>query len=185
MRVTDAGGGDAEIVRRVKSGDRDAYRELVQRYQDTLYRYAYGFLGDSDAAADVVQASFVHAFTRLDTLRDDGSYGGWVYRMCVNRCRDELKSRRRRDTTLDAAPAAALTSPDATDDEVHAAEMRRALMDAMSSLNAEHREAFVMKHIEERSYDEMAALLGASVSALKMRVLRAREALRAALQEVV
>lgn len=176
---------DAEVVRRVQRGDREAYRVLVERYQDTLFRYAVSLVRERDAAAEVVQATFVHAFTRLQTLRDGASFGGWVYRMCVNRCRDHLKSVRRRDVTLEDAPLAALSASGRTDELLERRELRRTLDDALAALTDEYREAFVMKHVEERSYEEMSDVLGVSVPALKMRVHRAREALKTTLEEVL
>jgi RNA polymerase sigma-70 factor, ECF subfamily len=181
----EAGLSDADAVRRVRRGERDVYRALVVRYQDTLYRYALSMVGDADTAADLVQATFVNAYAKLAKLRDDASFGGWVYRMCMNRCRDHLKSVRRRDVGLDDTPAHVLAAPERTDHALEHEELRRQLDDALATLNEDHRAAFVMKHVEERSYDEMADVLGASVPALKMRVHRAREALRSALEEVL
>ena len=176
---------DAEVVRRVRRGDREAYCALVERYQDTLYRYAYSMVRERDVATDLVQATFVNAFAQLSTLRDGDSFGGWAYRMCVNRCRDHLKSRRRRDVPLDDAPPTALAGTMRTDEPLERRELRRTLDEALASLSDEYREAFVMKHVDERSYDEMSEVLGASVAALKMRVHRAREALKSALEEVL
>jgi len=176
---------DAEVVRRVRHGDRDVYRVLVERYQDTLFRYALSMVRERDIALDLVQATFVNAFTQLSKLRDGTSFGGWAYRMCMNRCRDHLKSRRRRDVSLDDVAPHALASPARADAPLESDELRRSLDDAMASLSDELREAFVLKHIEGRSYEEMARLQGRSVGALKMRVHRAREALKNALEEVL
>jgi RNA polymerase sigma-70 factor, ECF subfamily len=176
---------DAEIVGRVRRGDRDAYRLLVIRYQDLLYRYALSLIRDPDVAADMVQASLISGYEQLDRLRDESSFGGWIYRMCGNRCRDYLKSARRRDVPLDLSPDEALQSSSRADAALADAELRSALDDALSRLSEEHREAFMLKHVEERSYEEMSTLLGASVPALKMRVHRAREALKSALEEVL
>jgi RNA polymerase sigma-70 factor, ECF subfamily len=187
MAPEDAAAGltDAAAVGRVRRGEREVYRTLVERYQDSLYRYAVSMVGDPDTAADMVQATFVNAYAKLARLRDDASFGGWVYRMCMNRCRDHLKSVRRRDVGLDETPAHVLASPARTDYPLEHRELRRQLDDALAILNEDLRAAFVMKHVEECSYDEMADVLGASVPALKMRVHRAREALRSALEEVL
>jgi RNA polymerase sigma-70 factor, ECF subfamily len=187
MAPEDAAAGltDAVAVGRVRRGEREVYRTLVERYQDTLYRYAVSMVGDPDTAADMVQASFVNAYAKLGKLRDDASFGGWVYRMCVNRCRDHLKSVRRRDVGLSETPAHVLASAARTDYPLEHRELRGQLDDALAQLNDDLRTAFVMKHVEECSYDEMADVLGASVPALKMRVHRAREALRSALEEVL
>jgi len=177
--------GDAELVRHVRRGEREAFRVLVYRYQDTLFRYAYNLVGEGDTAADMVQASFVSAYSQIAKLDEASKFGAWVHRICINRCRDHLKSRRRRDVPLDDTPQHALTSAERADALVERNELRSALDHALTRLNDEHREAFVLKHIEERSYEEMSELLGASVAALKMRVHRAREALKSALEEVL
>lgn len=176
---------DAELVRHVRRGEREAFRALVYRYQDLLFRYADALVGERDTAADMVQGAFVTAFARIGTLTEPSKFGGWVHRICVNRCRDHLKSRRRRDIPLDDSPASALTASERADALVERNELRSALDHALAKLSDEHREAFVLKHLEERSYEEMSTLLGVSVAALKMRVHRAREALRSALEEVL
>jgi RNA polymerase sigma-70 factor, ECF subfamily len=176
---------DAALVRRVRLGNRDAYRDLVLRYQDTLFRCALSMVHEHDVAADLVQSTFVNAYTRLSKLQADEAFGGWVYRMCVNRCRDHLKSVRRRDVPLDLTPPDALTARDRADAALDRTELRRALDGAMQTLGEEARIAFLMKHVEERSYEEMSELLSVTVPALKMRVHRAREALKMALQEVL
>lgn len=181
----DSGQTDAEVVRRVRRGDRDAYRILVQRYQDTLFRCAVSMVREADTAAELVQATLVNAYASLSKLRDDASFGGWVYRMCTNRCRDHLKSGRRRDVPLDAGPALVLESGSRADESLERQELRRSLDDALATLNDDYREAFVLKHVEEKSYDEMSDMLGVSIPALKMRVHRAREALKSALEEVL
>ncbi|HSJ10641.1 MAG TPA: sigma-70 family RNA polymerase sigma factor [Longimicrobiales bacterium] len=178
-------GTDAAVVRRVRRGDREAYRVLVERYQDTLFRCALSMVHERDTAAELVQATFVHAYANLAKLRDADNFGGWVYRMCTNRCRDWLKSHRRRDVPLESSPGHLLASPLRADEGLERAELRRSLDDALSSLSDEYREAFMLKHVEEKSYDEMSGLLGVTVPALKMRVHRAREALRSALEEVL
>jgi RNA polymerase sigma-70 factor, ECF subfamily len=176
---------DAEVVGRVRRGDRDAYRLLVARYQDLLYRYALSMLGEPDGAADVVQATLVNGYIKLSKLRDAGNFGGWIYRMCGNLCRDQLRSARRRDVPLESAPEAVLGAVDRADGPLDQDELRRALDEALGALSAEHRTAFLLKHVEGLSYDDMSALVGASVPALKMRVHRARDLLRSALEEVL
>ena len=176
---------DAEVVQRVWRGDRDAFRVLVHRYQDTLFRCAVSLVNDRDVAADVVQATFVKAFEDIRKLDDRSNFGGWAYRSCINRCRDYLKSRRRRDVALDEAPSSSVISRDHADGALERNELRRSLDDALAMLSDECREAFVLKHVEEKSYEEMSQVLDASVPALKMRVHRAREALKSALEEVL
>jgi RNA polymerase sigma-70 factor, ECF subfamily len=175
---------DAEEVRRVLRGEAARYEVLVRRYQEPLYRHAFGMVGDADAAADLVQDSLVKAYTRLGTC-DPDRFAGWLFRILRNRCKDYLKSRRRRDVPLlDDGPHAAPASDDPVR-TLERTETGRAVARALARIPPSQREAFLLKHVEGRSYEEMAELLGAGISALKMRVMRAREALQEMLKDDV
>ncbi len=167
--------GDGEVVARVLAGEHELFRVLVKRHQDMLHAHAMRMTGQRDVAADLVQSALVKAFTRLDRCRNPDRFGSWAFRIVANGSKDYLKNVRRGHLSLDAvAPLAGQHDP-ARDTEQRA--LRRRLDDAFSRLPPDQREAFVMKHEEGRSYEEMSDLLGASVGALKMRVHRAREML--------
>lgn len=170
---------DGELVRRVRTGAREEFGELVHRHQDSLYRYALGMVGGGDAAADIVQDSFVKAFSSLDRCQEPDRFGAWVFRILRNRCLDYLKNRRRRDVPLE--DDAEYDSGDDPGSCLDRAEIQRAVGAALLELPHAQREAFLMKHVDDLSYDEMAELTGVSVSALKMRVKRARETLQGVL----
>ncbi|HYH81539.1 MAG TPA: RNA polymerase sigma factor [Longimicrobium sp.] len=174
---------DAELIRRILAGERELYAGLVMRYQDTLFRHAAAMVADRDAAADLVQESFVKAFTRLHTCEPD-RFGAWVFRILRNRCKDWLKNRRQHTTPLLADDHAA---PDGDDPvrTLERTELGRVVEAALLRLPAAQREAFLLKHVDGLSYEEMAERLETGVSALKMRVMRAREALQEILRDVV
>lgn len=172
---------DHEVVARVAAGDRDAFRLLVRRYQDMLFRHALRMTGEHDVAADLVQSSLVKAYTNITRCRDPERFGAWLYRILANACKDHLKSKRRKDVSIeDQTHIPDLGVSPAGD--LERAQLRALLNQAVAALPASLREAFVMKHIEGRSYEEMAELLETSVPALKMRVHRAREALKEQLE---
>ena len=167
---------DAQCVRSVLDGDREAFSALVRRHQAELYRYARNLRIDHDVASDLVQDAFVTAYTRLDQCDDPARFRFWLFRIHRNRCLDWLRDIRRRSVALEDVT---LEAGDRTPHEAASgAEMRRSLQSALDSLSEDLREAFLMKHHEGRSYQEMAQLAEASVSAMKMRVHRARESLR-------
>ena len=167
---------DAQAVRAVLQGQPDMYAVLVRRYQDVLFAHAVRMVGGRDEAADMVQRSFVRGFTRLGSCRNPEHVGGWLFRILANECRDRLRARRELSLeTLPPLPDRAGRDPD---DDAHTEELRARLDAALDRLEPEQREAFVMKHVEGRSYEEMSTLLGATVGALKMRVHRAREGLQ-------
>lgn len=173
--------GDGEVVARVLAGDREAFRILVRRHQDMLFGHALRMTGHGDVAADLVQASLIKAYTNLDRCQNPERFGAWAFRIVANRSKDYLKNVRRRDVALDAAPPT--PGEDDPERDLEREELRTRLEAALGRLPPEQREAFVMKHEEGRSYEEMADLLEVSVGALKMRVHRAREALMKLLAE--
>jgi RNA polymerase sigma-70 factor (ECF subfamily) len=172
---------DAQAVRAVLAGSTDAYAVLVRRYQDVLFAHAARMVGARDEAADMVQRALVRGFHKLASCREPERVGGWLFRILANECRDRLRARRT-ELSLDTLPP--LRDPVAADpdEDAHTEELRGRLYQALDRLEPEQREAFVMKHVEGHSYEEMASLLGASVGALKMRVHRAREGLQSLLE---
>lgn len=167
---------DRELVLRAMSGDHGSFAALVERYQAPLFRHAFGMVADSDVAADLVQDSLVRAYDRLDSCNDPARFGPWIFRILRNRCHDHLRDVRQRTQPVHEATALA---PDRDDPEItyRRTELRVHIEEALASLPVAQREAFLLKHVEGFSYEEMAEMLDASVSALKMRVLRARDTL--------
>jgi len=173
---------DEQVVRDVLAGDRDAYRLLVRRYGDTLHGHALRMTGNSDEAADLVQRALVKGFKKLRSCREPERVGAWLFRILANLCKDHVRSARRNDISLGrvAPHLAGGSDPEA---DAAGAEIRSRVWGALDALTPEQKEAFVLKHVEGRSYEEIAAVMDLSVASLKMRVHRAREALRGLLEE--
>lgn len=174
--------GDAAIVARVVGGDTAAYSILVARYRAQFARYAVRMLGSREDAEEALQDAFVRAYRSLARCDDPERFGSWLFRILANRCRTSGTRRGRREKTFVRDEVALL---DASED--HPAERdawREEINRALLMLDDDQREAFLLKHVEELGYDEMATLTGVGVSALKMRVKRACERLRMLLQEV-
>lgn len=177
LHGTPEGAPDQECVARVLAGDREVFAVLVQRHQAILYRHALGMLGSPDAAADVTQDCLIRAYTRLASCNDPARFGAWAFRILRNACLDYLKDRRRATVPID--DDALLGSPEGGPEvSLEQAEVRQTVFRALDTLPEAQREAFLLKHVEDLSYEEMTERLGASISALKMRVKRAREALQ-------
>ncbi|HSG80878.1 MAG TPA: RNA polymerase sigma factor [Gemmatimonadota bacterium] len=181
MKAANTEASDGSLVHAALHGDEDAYAALVRRYQNLLYRHAQRMTGRSDEAADIVQASFLKAFGNLSQCRHADRVGAWLFRINANLCKDYLKGRRRQNLRLEAT--AELAGDDDPARCVELGQLRDRIRQALDRLLPLEREAFVLKHVEGLSYDEMAELLEASVPALKMRVHRAREALQTLLEE--
>jgi RNA polymerase sigma-70 factor (ECF subfamily) len=173
------GAADGTIVRAVLAGDEQLFGVLVGRCRAEFGRYAVAMLGDADAAADAMQEACIRAWRSLADCRDPDRFRAWFYRILANQCRTML-ARRRPRTDLDDVEIAAKERPDRDLDQQELADRLAA---ALERLTAEQREAFVLKHVEGRSYEEMEGLLGVGVDALKMRVYRARDTLRSLMGE--
>lgn len=173
---------DAAIVERVRGGDTDAYAVLVARYRTQFARYAVRMLGSREDAEEALQDAFIRAYRSLAKCDDPERFGSWLFRILANRCRTTGTRRGRREKTFVRDEVAL---HDAS--EEHPAEReawREEIQRALVSLDDDQREAFLLKHVEELGYEEMAELTGVGVSALKMRVKRACERMRVLLQEV-
>ena len=174
------GDPDSVVVQAVLAGDVNRYAELVRRYQNRYARYATQLLGSADDAEDAVQDAFVRAYDQLAQCRDPDNFAGWFFLILRNRCFAQRR-RIRRHSDLDAVPA--LPAVDTVEAPLEQAERRQALQQALKRLTKEQREVFVLKHVEELSYEEIADRIGTTVAALKMRMHRAYDRLRELLRE--
>ena len=174
---------DAAVVAQVLAGDGEAFGIIIRRYEPGLLRFATRMLGSPDAAADAVAESLVRAYRHLAQCRDPQHLKSWLYRITGNRCRSHIGRRHMSDVALDDAPP--LADPVDTWAVLERGEQVALVERALAALQPEKREAFVLKHVEGLSYEEMADVTGARIPTLKMRVHRAREALLLALKELV
>lgn len=171
------GPSDEVLVAAVLNGEKEAFRGLVERYQEAYLLYAGRMLPSRAVAEDIVQDSFVAAYEKLETCERPERFASWCFHIVRNRCHDHLRSPR----SHASAPEDLDTLEADEEDPARAVErsdLRTALLRALASLSPLLREAFVLYHEESLTYSQMAQRLGASESALKMRVKRAREELQ-------
>ena len=174
---------DADAVRLVLEGDAEAFRILVDRYYDRCLRLATHLLGSGGDAEDAVQDALLRAYRHLGAYQERDRFSAWLFRIVVNQCRT-VGARRRGTHALHLR--AAMEQGDVEPSEEHPSDRaatREELERALARLDADQREAVVLKFSEDLTYDEMAAVTGVGVSALKMRVQRACKRLRAILTE--
>lgn len=175
------GTSDGELVRAVIGGDTEAFGHLVNRYRGTYTRFAVRMLGSRDDAEDVLQTAFVRAYRGLARCQDPDRFGGWLYQIVINECRTYLSRRNKREKRFVDGSKGGMPS---TEHPSAALANRDEILDAVARLSPEQREAFLLKHVEELSYEEMQQITGVSESALKMRVKRACERLRDLLERI-
>ncbi len=169
------------LVARARAGDHGAFAQLVERLQPRALRFAARMLGDEsrDTADDVVQDAWVRVLRSFDSYDARHGFEVWFFTILANRCRSALRrrglERRWIDRIDDDVPEVGHDPVRQLDASAGTAAVERAL----AALPAEQREAFLLRHVEQLSYEEIAVAVGAGVSACKMRVKRAMDALRA------
>jgi RNA polymerase sigma-70 factor (ECF subfamily) len=172
---------DAMLVRSALDGDSSAFATLVDRHAPRCLRFATRMLGSLEDAEEVTQDTLLRVHRNLATYDPRMNFHTWMMSILVNRCRSALLQRRRRSARVvldeDAVSLASVKSP-AGD-----VELRDAIERALAQLDEAQREAFLLKHVELLSYEEIMAVTGAGLSALKMRVQRACDRLQVLLQE--
>lgn len=171
---------DVRLVRRAVAGDERAFEALVDRHYARCLRYAWRQLGSRADAEEAVQDTFVRAYRSLGSCAPE-RVAGWITSILVNRCRTRGERRKRepRLEPVDAADHRLAVPPPGLPDELDRTPVGRAL----AQLSPRLRETFLLKHVEQLTHEEIAALTGASVSAVKMRVKRAADTLARLLED--
>jgi RNA polymerase sigma-70 factor (ECF subfamily) len=180
---------DQEAIERVRAGEVAAFRALVDRYQRRVHGVIYRLVHHAEDTDDLAQQAFVAAFDALPTFDTARPFSSWIFRIAVNLAKDHLKSAKRGEVSLDGDPApeqAAFAGQLARPDAAAArGERERLLERALQQLSVADREVLVLKDVEELSYEEMRAILRRPITALKIRVVRARARLRALVEGMV
>ena len=182
---------DSVAVARAKQGDGDAYRILVDRHSRSVFRLAYRMTGNEQDSEDVVQETFLRAYRRLNRFESRSSFSTWLYRIAVNCSLDFSRKRRLQEERHVAPnpeqpdPVLSLPSTDPSADRlVMSAEVRERVTATMSTLSEKERAAFVLRHYEGMSIEEVAGAMGLKANAAKNNIFRAVQKLRRALEPV-
>ena len=178
---------DAEAAARARGGDTEAFRVLVERHSPLVFRVAYRLTRNEHDAEDVVQETFLRAFGRLELFEDRSQFGSWIYRIASNCAYDLLRGRARNEKRFEAADDSEdgqdrFPSEEPPPDRLaFGAEIRRRLEDVLPRLSPVERSAFVLRHLEGMSIEEIGQALELDTSATKHSIFRAVRKLRRAL----
>lgn len=181
---------DAELVRRCREGDQEAFRTLVTRYHPRIFNLIYSLVKDRDEADDLTQEVFIKAFRSLAGFKGQAQVYTWLYRIAVNRCLDWLKNRGRRpEMSLERVEVYrtdedTLQSPGTADAETEQRELGRALEKALRALSPDYRVALTLREVDGLSYEEIAEVIDCSVGTVKSRLFRARAQLQRMLANI-
>jgi RNA polymerase sigma-70 factor (ECF subfamily) len=184
---------DAAAVALARDGDSEAFRALVERHSRAVYRLAYRMTGSQQDAEDVVQETFLRAYKQLARFESRANFGTWVHRIAVNCSIDLIRSRPHREAAIDAPDlehvGAGVESTDATGTSPErlmlSTEVQERIGEAMSGLSRMERAAFMLRHFEGRSIEEISQSLGLKTNATKHSIFRAVRKMRQALEPLV
>ncbi len=179
---------ETELLRRARTGDRDAFGALVELHQKQVYHHALRMVGNEEDAADTAQEVFLKVWRCLPMFRQDSAFSTWLYKLTDNAALDLLRreKKRRWDLALDGLPAEGLFFADAAlspQEALEEKELREAVAEGLSKLSEDHRRALVLREIDGLSYGEIAEVLDIDLGTVKSRIARARMALAKILRE--
>ena len=179
-----AGSGEAPtrslLIHAARSGDVRAFATLVEMYYARCLRFALHMLANRDDAEEAVQDTFIRVHRALPKYEEREAFDPWLFRILANRCRTAGGRARRHADVMEYGALPERPTTNAADE---AFAWREAIQRALAVLPRDQREAFLMRHVEDLSYEDMSVVTGARVSALKMRVKRACDTLRGLLSE--
>lgn len=180
---------ETRLIDRINAGEESAFRQLMQRYNQSLYRVARAIVSDDAEAEDVLQESYTRAFAAMSGFRGDSSLGTWLTRIVINEGRGRLRRRRTVTQAADALKQQGATvigfpggqPVESPDTHVARAETRVLLEQAIDSLPDVFRPTFILRDIQEFTVEETAEILGVQPETVKTRLFRARRLLRKSL----
>lgn len=185
-RQVDVGSADSEdhdLAKRLKSGDEFALNEIMRRYKERIYRFAWKYMGNEDAALDVTQETFTKLYFNIDKFNPSYKFSTWVFQIALNLCRDHLRKNknRARDVSFDQLSNAGSGDWQKSDENIEQAlkakEELALLQQEIQTLPEKLRDPFILYVLEERPQSECADMLGVSTKAIETRVYRARRIL--------
>jgi RNA polymerase sigma factor (sigma-70 family) len=181
----------SQLIERALLGDQKSYSEIVSRYHEQIYHFIYRMVKDTAQAEDLAQETFIKAFRALATFNSDYAFSTWLYKIAANNCIDFFRKKKLKTFSLD-------TPIQVKDGEVHrdfadreqtpeheimSRERTNQIQFAIDSLPVKYKEAILLRHSKDKSYEEIAEELSIPLGTVKVRIFRAREMLKSKLKD--
>jgi RNA polymerase sigma factor (sigma-70 family) len=183
---------DRELIRRALEGEQDSYKRLMRKYQSAIYHLIVRMIGYQPEADDLTQEAFIKAFASLASFNDEFAFSTWLYKIATNNCIDFLRKRKLKtfsiDKPIDRDGEQHFEIPDSTyrpDRNLLQSQQTRTIQQAIDALPEKYRVVIVLRHQQERSYEEIAEELQLPLGTVKAHIFRARELLNKALRGAV
>jgi RNA polymerase sigma-70 factor, ECF subfamily len=187
---------DADVVALAQRGREAAYRELIRRYERPVFSLVFRMVRDRELAEDLAQDTFIKVLQHIDRYRPEFKFSSWLFKIANNVAIDHLRRRQLATVSMDGSPhAVTADSVQATSfdvsahgesalDRLEAKELGSAIEDAIATLRPEYRACILLRHVEDKSYEEIAATLDLPLGTVKTYIHRARHELRGLLEHL-
>jgi len=184
---------DSELIGRLSENDPQAFRILMEKYQDLVFRTSMGLLHDTEAAEDISQEVFIEVFKSIGYFRGESKLSTWLYRVTINKSLNELKKNQRNKAWTKfedifkgkKEEKKELSIPDKSSENlIESKELAKILQQAIDELPENQRIAFVLAKYDELSYKEIAEIMNSTVSSIESLVHRAKTNLQKRLQNI-
>jgi len=182
---------DSTLINQAKSGDAQAYDKLLNKYRNSVYNLVYRMVRDVEEAEDLTQEAFIKAFNSLAQFNEDYAFSTWLYKIATNNCIDFFRKRKLQTLSIDkpilykdSEIHQEIPDPELNPEKfILASERSSIIHEAIESLPEKYYTAIVLRHTEEKSYEEIAEVLHLPIGTVKARIFRAREMLNKALKD--
>ncbi len=185
QRRQDSRAEDSQIIQQALQGDETAYKKLMRKYHDAIFNFIYKMVHDREQVEDLTQEAFIKAFGSLKKFNDEYAFSTWLYKIATNNSIDYIRKRKLQvysiDKPVDARDSEfAFELPDEgyeADRELNSDQRAVMIRDAIGKLPPKYRKVIELRHVEEKSYEEIADILKLPIGTVKAHIFRARELL--------
>jgi RNA polymerase sigma factor (sigma-70 family) len=193
QRALDSRAEDSQLIAGALKGNQAAYRTIVKKYHDPIYNLLYKMIRQKDEVEDLTQEAFIKAFGSLSNFNNEFAFSTWLFKIAQNNCIDYIRKRKLQTFSIDKPIESkdgdyGFEIPDSSyepDRELIARQRTKLLEEAIQSLPAKYRMVIIMRHSEEKDYQEIAKALKLPIGTVKAHIFRAREMLNKALRSKI
>jgi RNA polymerase sigma-70 factor (ECF subfamily) len=181
----------SQLIERALEGDQKAYSDIVSRFREQIYHFIFRMVKDKAQAEDLTQETFIKAFRALASFNSNYAFSTWLYKIAANNCIDYFRKKKLATTSIDT-PIKAKDGelqrdfPDqdqGPESELISKEQTNQIQTAIDSLPPKYKEAILLRHSQDKSYEEISEELDIPLGTVKVRIFRAREMLKARMKD--
>jgi RNA polymerase sigma-70 factor (ECF subfamily) len=184
---------ETQLVKKAKEGDGKAYDELTLLYKDAVYGIIYRMVHNKQESEDLTQEAFIKAYNSINSFNEDYAFSTWLFKIATNNCIDFFRKRKLKTYSMDQTIKykddeiqQEYADEDPTADNIMLAdEKSKMIHNAILDLPEKYKTAIILRHQDEKSYEEIAQILDLPLGTVKARIFRAREMLKKSLKDIL